>query len=65
MKEWNGKYRKEKEREWDQSGEGRKEEGRGGAEREGSEGSGHQLLPERCRVICLPADHQPGSLSHP
>lgn len=34
MKEWNGKYKKEKEREWNQSGEGRREEGKGGTERE-------------------------------
>lgn len=34
MKEWNGKYKKEKEREWNQSGEGRGEVGRGGTESE-------------------------------
>ena len=70
MKEWNGKYKKEKEREWNQSGEGRGEVGGEGQKVRGpmqgrQRGLRRQLLPKKHRVICLPADHQPGSLPHP
>ena len=70
MKEWNGKYKKEKEREWNQSGEGRGEVGGEGQKVRGpmqgrQRELRQQLLPKKRRVICLPADHQPGSLPHP